>query len=283
MSAAVIPIAGAPIRVLVVDDEPLARDDLVRLLDGRPDVAVVGTCVSGTHAVEAVDRLRPDLVFLDIHMPGLDGFGVIARLDASHMPYVVFVTAFDRYAIDAFDVRALDYLLKPVQLVRLDAALVRAREQLQTRAVVQWATELHDAARHLGAQRLSPEARPSYWTEVLIRAGARDIVVRLDDVDWIEADGYYARLHVRNRSHLLRARMHALEAQLDPARFARVHRSAIVNLNRVAAIAHDGQGEHVIVLTTGVRVKTSHARWLEFREVMRRRGRPDLVSRSPDV
>jgi two-component system, LytTR family, response regulator len=248
----------------VVDDEPLARDDLVRLLVGRRGVAVMGTCSSGRQTVDMVARLRPDLLFLDIRLPGLDGFEVVSRIDPVYRPYVVFVTAFDRYAIDAFHVRALDYLLKPVSATRLDDALSRARERLRSRAV--------ERAAALDGQRERPLVRASseYWNDLVVRIGLRRIIVRADEIDWIEADGYYARIHVRGRSYLLRERMHVLETRLDPARFARVHRSAIVNLSRVSEIENDGQGEHVVVLTTGARVKTSHARWLEFREVMMR-------------
>jgi two-component system LytT family response regulator len=254
-----------PMRVLVVDDEPLARDDLIRLLVGRRGVAVMGTCSSGRQTVDMVARLRPDLLFLDIRLPGLDGFEVVSRIDPVYRPYVVFVTAFDRYAIDAFHVRALDYLLKPVSATRLDDALSRARERLRSRAV--------ERAAALDGQRERPLVRESseYWNDLVVRIGLRRIIVRADEIDWIEADGYYARIHVRGRSYLLRERMHVLETRLDPARFARVHRSAIVNLGRVSEIENDGQGEHVVVLTTGALVKTSHARWLEFREVMMRR------------
>jgi two-component system LytT family response regulator len=261
-------VVDEPIRVLVVDDEPLARDDLVRLLIGRRGVSIVGTCSSGLQTVDAVARLRPDLLFLDIRMPGLDGFEVVARIAPARRPHVVFVTAYDRYAIDAFHVRALDYLLKPVRLARLDDALSRARERLRSRAAVEREVALRDAARDRSADGIDP----GYWNEVVVRAGLRNIIVRVDEIDWIEADAYYARIYVRGRSYLLRERMHVLETRLDPAHFARVHRSAIVNVNRVGEIAHDGQGEHVIVLKTGARVKTSHARWLEFRELMRRRG-----------
>src|SRR5262249_10194490 len=156
--------------------------------------------------------------------------------------------------------------LKPVRAARLDEALLRAREQLRTRAALERATAFRDAVRE------SAPLDASYRGEVVVRSGTRDIIVHLEDVDWIEADAYYARLHVRGRTHLLRERMHVLETRLDPAQFARVHRSAIVNLSRVCEIAHDGQGEHVLVLTTGARVKTSHARWLEVRDVLRRRG-----------
>ena len=266
-------IAEDAIRALVVDDEPLARDDLVRLLQGRRGVTVVGTCSSGRSAVDAISRLRPNLLMLDIRMPGFDGFEVIKRIEPAHRPYVVFVTAFDRYAIDAFHVRALDYLLKPVRAARLDEALARARERLRSRAAVERAEAIDDAAR----ERPADGEEPAFWTEVMVRIGLRDVVVRVDEIDWIEADAYYARIHVRGRSYLLRERMHVLQQRLDPAHFARVHRSAIVNLQRVGEIAHDGQGDHIVVLTTGTRVRTSHARWLELREVLRRHGRADYA------
>jgi two-component system LytT family response regulator len=171
------------------------------------------------------------------------------------------VTAFDRYAIDAFHVRALDYLLKPVGAARLDDALSRARERLRNRAMVERVAALE------GSQR----AASPFIADVMVRVGLRNVVVRVEEIDWIEADSYYARIHVRGRSYLLRERMHVLARRLDPSQFARVHRSAIVNLDRVVEITRDGQGEHVIVLATGARVKTSHARWLEFRATMRRR------------
>ena len=257
------------LRVVVVDDEPLARQDILQLLAARADVDVVATCANGTEALAAVREHRPDMLFLDIRMPGLDGFSVVAQLDRGELPYVVFVTAFDRFAIDAFRVRALDYLLKPVQPSRLDEALDRAREQLSKRSVEDWSTAIHAAAR----EQVKEREAPGYLTEVMVRVGTRDIILKLDEIDWIQAETYYARLHIRGRSYLYRERMHVLESLLDPRHFARVHRSAIVNLDRVREIVHDGRGEHVIVLVTGARVKTSHQRWVEFREIMRTRTR----------
>jgi two-component system LytT family response regulator len=256
-----------PLRVIIVDDEPLAREDIVQLLGGRADVDIVATCSNGHEAIEAVRRLRPDVLLLDIRMPGLDGFSVIAQLDRRELPYVVFVTAFDRFAIDAFRVRALDYLLKPVQPARLDEALDRAREQLARRSVEDWTHAVHAAARE---QARELEA-PTFLSELMVRVGTRDIILKVDEIDWIQAETYYARLHIRGRSYLYRERMHILEARLNPRHFARVHRSAIVNLDRVREIVHDSRGDHVVVLTTGARVKTSHQRWLEFREIMRQR------------
>jgi two-component system LytT family response regulator len=178
------------------------------------------------------------------------------------------VTAFDRFAIDAFRVRALDSLL-PVQPARLDEALSRAREQLAKRSSEDWTASIKDAAR----EHARGDGDASYLTELMVRVGTRDIVIKIDEVDWIQAETYYARLHVRGRSYLYRERMHVLESQLNPRHFARVHRSAIVNLDRVREIVHDNRGDHVVVLSTGARVKTSHQRWLEFRDIMRQRTR----------
>jgi two-component system, LytTR family, response regulator len=257
------------LRVVIVDDEPLAREDMAQLLSARNDVEVVATCANGTEALEAVRTARPDVLLLDIRMPGLDGFSVVAQLDRRELPYVVFVTAFDRFAIDAFRVGALDYLLKPVQSARLDEALDRAREQLTRRPSADWSTAIQAVAR----EQVRERASPSYLNELMVRVGTRDIIIKVDDVDWIQAETYYARLHVRGRSYLYRERMHVLEARLDPRHFARVHRSAIVNLDRVREIVHDSRGEHVVVLSSGARVKTSHQRWVEFREIMRERTR----------
>lgn len=268
MTALPIP-ATRSLRVVIVDDEPLAREDIQQLLAHRPDVNVVATCTNGMEALDAVRQLRPDVLLLDIRMPGLDGFSVVAQLDRRDLPYVVFVTAFDRFAIDAFRVRALDYLLKPVQAGRLDEALDRARERLSERSSDDWSGAIHAAAsEHVRAVETTP-----FLTELMVRIGTRDIVVRVDEIDWIQAETYYARLHVRGRSYLYRERMHVLEAQLNPRHFARVHRSAIVNLDRVREIVHDNRGDHVVVLSTGARVKTSHQRWMEFRDIMRQRTR----------
>jgi two-component system, LytTR family, response regulator len=263
------PVPAKSLRVVVVDDEPLAREDMMHLLAGRRDVEVVATCANGMEALAAVRRLQPDVLLLDIRMPGLDGFHVVAQLERGELPYVVFVTAFDRFAIDAFRVRALDYLLKPVQPSRLHEALDRAREQLVKRSAEDWTSAVHSAAREL----VNAGEPAAYLDELMVRVGTRDIVVKVEDVDWIQAETYYVRLHIRGRSYLYRERMHVLEAQLNPRQFARVHRSAIVNLERVREIVHDSRGDHVVVLSTGARVKTSHQRWLEFRDIMRARTR----------
>jgi two-component system LytT family response regulator len=266
-----------PLTVLVVDDEPLARADLSQLLLKRDDVSVIGVCASGAEALAAVDTLRPDVLLLDIRMPGVDGFHVVSKLDPANMPYVVFVTAFDRYAVDAFRVRALDYVLKPVQETRLNDALSRARDQLRLRSIANWAESMQAMARQHFGSVAPATARQPYWTEIHVRIGTRDVVVPVSDITWIEADTYYARLHVGTRSYLYRERMHVLEANLDPKRFVRVHRSAIVNVTQVREIRHAGRGEHHVVLSSGHVIKASRPRWNVFRAAMRRRSRPDLA------
>lgn len=236
---------SAKLRVVVVDDEPLARADILAVLDASDDCDVVATCANGTEALRAVEQHHPDVLLLDIRMPGTDGLSLVEQLGAQK-PYVIFVTAYDTYAIDAFRVRALDYLLKPVQPARLDEALSRARER-------------------------KAQSRPVYLSEMLVRVGLKDVVVRVSDIDWIEADTYCVQLHAGTKTHTVRQRMHVLESQLDPRVFARVHRSAIVNLDRVSAIEHDGRGDHIIIMKTGARVQTSHARWMEFRELLKAR------------
>ncbi len=257
------------LRVVVVDDEPHARADLTHLLDRRPDVKVVAVCAGGNEAVAAIGRLRPDLALLDIRMPGLDGFGVVARLDPRHMPYVVFVTAWDQFAVEAFRVRALDYLLKPVHPARLDEALARARERLRVRHLVDWASSIRDAARQQSDGGVPDQnAIAGFWREIIVPTASHDLILKVEEIDWIEADTYYVRLHVGGRSWLLRERMHVLAQRLDPRHFVRVHRSAIVNLERIRRIDHGSAGDHVIVLTTGDRVKTSRRRWSEVRALI---------------
>lgn len=233
------------LRAIVVDDEPHARADLVELLTRRNDCTVAATYATGDEAVAALGQVDADVLFLDIRMPGLDGLAMAERLRPARHPQVVFVTAFDRYAVDAFAVRAIDYLLKPVHPARLDEALARVRERI--------ATPTRDPA-------------PAYRREILVRIGAREVVVAVDDLDWIEADTYCVRLHAGARTFVVRERMHALESSLDPGCFARIHRSAIVNIGRIREIVHEGRGEHVVVLATGVRIRTSLARWTVLRD-----------------
>lgn len=240
------------LRVIIVDDEPLARDRLRRLLSGESDVEVVAECADGSAAVAAVRDHAPDVLFLDVQMPEMDGFEVLAALDREKFPAVVFVTAFDSHAVRAFEARALDYLLKPTTQKRLHEALERVRERQSSSAGGALAEQLRDllAERDLSAQRVR---------RIAVRTGDRTIFVLTDDIDWVEAAGNYAILHVRKENHIVRETMSAMEAQLAPAGFLRVGRSAIVNLRRVKELQSHAPNDHVALLHDGQRVPVTRS------------------------
>jgi two-component system LytT family response regulator len=260
----------APLRVVVVDDEPLARSGMCGLLARDPELTVVAQCADGAEAVAAIAGLKPDLVLLDVQMPEMDGFEVLREVGPARMPVVVFVTAFDRFALRAFDVAAVDYLLKPFDDERFDLALARAKHAVRNAE----AGELGRRLMRLVERQGAPAAEPSSPTEparhasrLVVKSAGRTVFVRVDEVDWIEADDYYAKLHVAGKTHLLRETMGSLEARLEPTRFFRVHRSAIVNLDRVREVQFLFGGEHVVILHDGTRLKLSRSR-LEKLEAM---------------
>ena len=243
------------IRTLLVDDEPPALEGLRTRLALERDVAIVGEAGDGLAAVGAIERLLPDLVLLDIQMPGIDGFDVVARAGRTHLPAIVFVTAYDRYALKAFDVHAVDYLLKPVQAAQLTRALHRVRRllaqaELAERGSAAMATLLDDR------ERIGPgEGRPAgRWA---VRQGERYLLLRADEVDWIEAAANYVRFHARGTSYLMRGTLAGLERELDAARFARIHRSTIVNVDRIREIKPEWHGDFDVVLTDGRMLRMS--------------------------
>ncbi|WP_420454298.1 LytR/AlgR family response regulator transcription factor [Rubrivirga sp.] len=240
------------IEALIVDDEPLAREGLRLRLADVPDVEVVGTCASGREAVVAIGEHAPDLVFLDVQMPGLDGFDVLAELAPEQVPYVVFVTAYDVHALRAFECHALDYLLKPVDPDRLDVALDRARDQIQQRTLGHLDDRLRVALAAL--KQLGPA--PGERFAVKSRGGI--VLVPIEDVDWIEASGDYVTLHAGERAHLLRGTMAQMERRLGPT-FVRVHRSAMVRVDRVRELRTLDHGEYEVHLTSGARLKLSRS------------------------
>ena len=242
-----------PLKVLIVDDEPLARENLKVLLARDLDVDVVGL-VSGVDAAALVEQLRPDILFLDIQMPEVDGFALLEMIGAEAVPAIVFVTAFDRYALRAFEVHALDFLLKPFSDARFASALARAKEQVRSRRRGVLDARLADLLR----------AQQSPRTRFLVPARGKTIVVDAGQVDWIEAADYYINLHCGGVSHLLRNTMDEIERQLDPQQFFRVHRSAIVNLARVREIHPLFRGDCELKLADGVGVRLSRNRRHEF-------------------
>jgi two-component system LytT family response regulator len=240
----------APTRVLIVDDEPLARERLRTLLADDPGMQVVGEAADGGRAAEAIRTLTPDLVFLDVQMPGSTGFDVIEDVGADKMPFVVFVTAYDRYALRAFDVHALDYLLKPFDRERFRQSLARARQQLQRR-------EGGDLERRLLALVEDLKPAQSRVDRFVVKSGGRVFFVRNDEIDWIEAAGNYVKLHVGNDAHLFRETMNAVEARLDPDLFFRIHRCHIVNIEQVRELQPWFNGEYVVYLKNATRLTLS--------------------------
>lgn len=237
------------IRSLLVDDEPLARQRLRDLLADEADLEVVGECADGVSAVEAIESLSPDLVFLDVQMPELDGFGVIEAIGVDRMPATLFVTAHDHHALKAFEVHALDYLLKPFDRPRFRASLARARTWIQGAA---------DAGRLAGLLESVQAARPPQ-DRLLVRAGDRHLLLRTDEIQWIEAEDNYVRLHVEGTSHLVRGTMGSILQKLDPERFKRVHRSSIVNLDFVKELRSWFHGDYQVLLADGTRLTMPRA------------------------
>jgi len=235
------------IRTLIVDDEPNARDWVKKQLADHPDVEVVGECGDGLAAVKAIEEIHPDLVFLDVQMPGLDGMGVLQAMTDRPLPVVVFVTAYDQYAVRAFDANALDYILKPFGRERVREALQRARSRL--------GADLPDPVRRRVESYLSdiPARRdPLRW--YLVRSNGKSVFVRTQDIDWIEAARNNVKLHVGKEIHVFRETMNTLETKLDPALFLRIHRSTIVNLNRAREVHPWFNGEVALVLADGTRL-----------------------------
>lgn len=238
------------IRTLIVDDEPLARERIRALLRREQDVEVIGECGNGPEALAAIKEQRPDLVFLDVQMPDLDGFGVLDSVPADAMPVIIFVTAYDRYAIRAFDVHAQDYLLKPFDRERFGKALSRARVQVRR-------NRSGDISHRLLALLEDLKPANKYLDRLVIKSSGRVFFLRVDEIDWVEASANYVRLHVGRDSHLLRETMNALEARLDPSRFIRIHRSTIVNVDRVKELQPLFHGEYVVILRDGTELNSS--------------------------
>jgi two-component system LytT family response regulator len=238
------------IRTLIVDDEPLARERLRSLLAAEPDIEVLGECADGREAVAAIDRDAPDLVFLDIQMPELDGFEVLAAIEPAKPPVVVFVTAYSQHALRAFEVHALDYLLKPFDRERFQTTLARVRAQCQRSQ----GGELTQKLSALLAD-LRPETKPA--DRLVVKAAGRVLFLKTPDIDWIEAADNYVNLHVGKESHLLRETMASIETRLDPTQFLRISRSTIVNVERIKELQPMFHGDYSVILRNGARLSLS--------------------------
>ena len=235
------------IRTLIVDDQLIAREMLRRLLKDETDIEIVGMPATGREALTAIQQLNPDLVFLDVHMPDLDGFGVLAELPEGRTPVIIFVTANDDFARQAFDVHALDYVVKPISEERLQRALKRARDHLLAR-------QSGNLGQRLNAFLDDLKSSPRQTDRLAVKSGGRVLFLRLSEIDWIEAADNYVKLHAGGEAHLLRETMNALEQKLPPDRFMRVSRSAMVNIEQVKELHPLFHGEYVIVLRSGGKV-----------------------------
>jgi two-component system, LytTR family, response regulator len=259
------------IRALIVDDEPLARRGVRQLLEREPDITVVGEARNGREALRALRTLDPELVFLDVQMPEVDGFGVLRAYGPERMPAVIFVTAYDAFAVRAFDAHAIDYLVKPLREARFAEAVQRVRERMRSADAVALSRQLsallatNDAAQ--------PPRATSGARRIVVPTSTGELVLDADEIDWIEADDYYSAVHTRGRRHLIRESLTSLEARLDSARFVRVHRSAIVNFERVREYRTDTPGECAVLLRDGTRIAVSRRRREQVVDLLRRHGR----------
>jgi len=246
------------LRALIADDEPLARERLRLLLANDPDVSITSECRNGKEVIAALNHSSFDVLFLDIQMPGRGGFEVMEEVEAERRPATVFVTAHNQYAVQAFEVNALDYLTKPIEPARLQTTLSRVKERIASRSPSngpqQWKSVLTDLERLLSS-------RPEYPKRILIPNGNKDVFVAVEEIDWIEAADYYACLHVGPKRYMIRETIKDLAESLDPHKFVRIHRSAIVNASKVSEIFREGRGEGAVVLASGERLRMSKIGW----------------------
>ncbi|HEX2206533.1 MAG TPA: LytTR family DNA-binding domain-containing protein [Longimicrobium sp.] len=268
------PASPGPLRVVTVDDEPLARDCIRLALAREPGWEIVAECPGGPAAVEAIERKAPDLVFLDVQMPGMDGFGVIEAVGPERMPATIFVTAFEEHALRAFQVHAMDYLLKPFGDERLREALEHARRRIRTDRRGELGARLEALLRDVHGGGAHPAASadaapPRYATWLTVSAQNRTQFVPVAEVDWLEADGKYVRLHAGGRTHLIRGTLAATAERLDPAHFVRIHRGTVVNVARIREVQPWMGGDHLAILHDGTRLRVSRT----FRGALLR---PDL-------
>jgi two-component system, LytTR family, response regulator len=238
-----------PLSTLLVDDEPLAREGLRMLLSRDPDIAAIHEAKDGREALIAIRDLRPDLIFLDVQMPEMDGLTLLKELGGERLPEIIFVTAYDRYAIQAFEINAIDYLLKPVTEERFQKSLLRAKARLKH-------SGRDDANRQILSLLETIASPPRNLKRVAVRSAGKTIFVDVQDIDWVEAAENYVQLHVGKSAHLLHVAMNAFEKSLDPEMFMRIHRSIIVNVTRIKQLQPALHGEYVVTLEDGVRLQS---------------------------
>ena len=233
------------IKVLIDDDELLGRERICSLLSKHADIKIVGECVNGREAVEAIQNLNPDLVFLDVQMPKIDGFEVVEIIGTENMPAVILVTAYDEYAIRAFEINAVDYLLKPFDKERFEKAVDRAKREIKRQ---ESPTEIRENLRELLKE---VKNEPQFLKRIPVKSASGTTFVPTEEIDWIAASGHYLELHIGNKTHLIREKLSVIETQLDPQIFARIHRSTIVNIDRIKSLHPIFNGDQLVILKDG--------------------------------
>lgn len=239
-----------PIRAVIADDEALARRFIRRMLKDDRDVEIVGECSNGRETVATIRKQNPDVVFLDVQMPEMDGFAVLESIETEEMPEIIFATAYEQYAIRAFDLHALDYLLKPFDQARFKDAIKHAKERF-------YSNRQSEGRMQINALLESIKNNPQYLDRLMIKASGRITFLSIDEINWIQADDKYVHLHTGKISPMVRQTLSAMEAQLDPKKFRRIHRSAIVNLGRIKELQPLFSGEHSILLEDGTKLTVS--------------------------
>jgi two-component system LytT family response regulator len=257
------------IRTVIVDDEPLARRNIRLLLKDEPEIEISGEAASGREALALIRKHSPDLVFLDIQMPEMDGFGVLENIEAEQLPVIVFVTAFDQYALKAFEFHALDYLLKPFDDARFEKALLQARRQIEQREVKDLSQRLVALLEGREAPTFEAPARQEYVSRLLIKSSGRVSFLKTEEIDYVQAEDYYVKLQVGRKGHLLRETMNEMEGKLNPSKFLRIHRSIIVNIERIRELQQHFNGDYIVVLHDGTELKLSRSRREQLQRLLK--------------
>jgi len=248
------------IKVLIIDDEPLARERIKNLLENEVDIEVIDESGNGFEALSKIQEKKPELVFLDVRIPEMNGFEIIEQIDEENIPHIIFVSAHEKYALRAFEMHALDYLLKPFDENRFQQALCRARERIQIRKTGEITCRLKELIHNVKSEH-------KYLDRLVIKTEGRIFFIKTDEINWIEAAGNYITLYLDNEKYLMRETMNCMEARLDPGKFIRVHRSKIVNIERIKEIQSWFNGEHLIILDNGTELNLSRKYKEKMKEV----------------
>ncbi len=256
------------IRAIIIDDEKLARNGIAIRLRSFPEIEIIGKCASGKEAIEQINSLHPELIFLDIQMPEVDGFEVLTGIDKEFFPVVIFVTAFDNYVLKAFECHALGYLLKPVSEEKFNEAVKAAITEVQNRDIVTYAKSLEKFVKSYIEDRDQVKAKTEYLNRIMIRNKEQILLVPVTEIIWIEAAGDYVYIHTAAHKHLCREKLISLESKLNPEAFARVHRSSIVNINMIESLRPNDRGDYELSLKNKEKLKLSRNYWERFQELM---------------